>query len=450
MKMSIPWLGRGLRMPPAHATRIEPLPLAPRLHLLLLDDQGLPLPAVVEPGSVIREGQVLAEDPARGVALFAPAGGRLLPSIELALPTGGRGQTLVLETDPSAEPVEFSRDAKPLERSPEEIRQRLRQASLVQPGRPPRSLTWLIDEALGPHGCSATTPRALPGELSHLVVRLVDPEPELAALCSLALELERGPEDLELGTLALARACQARQVHLALERGAKLSGLESAAARHGWGLVRVRPGSYPRAHEALLAQAVSGREPDVARGGTQGVLVVDGDITLQVADAVARGRPPRDRPVSVVGPAGTRVFRCRLGTPLGFLSRAAGLELEAAHTAKIVLGGPLTGLAHTEPDFPVTAASAGLSVVPRAELTPEPNLPCVSCGLCVRVCPMRLVPGMLSRLAEFGQFEAARQAHLFTCIECGCCACVCPAGRSLVHFMAHAKHELSSPRSSSP
>ena len=58
------------------------------------------------------------------------------------------------------------------------------------------------------------------------------------------------------------------------------------------------------------------------------------------------------------------------------------------------------------------------------------------------VCPSRLVPGMLSRYCEYGEFEKADNAHLFNCTECGCCAYVCPAGRSMVQFMIHGKAEL--------
>ena len=76
------------------------------------------------------------------------------------------------------------------------------------------------------------------------------------------------------------------------------------------------------------------------------------------------------------------------------------------------------------------------------EVTHDDNGPCVNCGLCSMVCPVRLSPGMLSRYCEYGRWHRAEDAHVFSCIECGCCAYVCPAGRSLVHHFAHAKNEL--------
>jgi electron transport complex protein RnfC len=131
--------------------------------------------------------------------------------------------------------------------------------------------------------------------------------------------------------------------------------------------------------------------------------------------------------------------RARVGTPLREVIAGVGLEAEYA---KVILGGPLGGTAVHTLDFPVTKNLDGVTLIPKADLSLFENEPCLSCGLCAMVCPVRLVPGMLSRLCEFGQFDRAQSAHIFSCTECGCCSYVCPAGRSMVQFMIHGKTEL--------
>ena len=67
---------------------------------------------------------------------------------------------------------------------------------------------------------------------------------------------------------------------------------------------------------------------------------------------------------------------------------------------------------------------------------------CINCGLCVKVCPVNLLPGVLSLYCARDRFEVAEREGLFACIECGCCDYVCPSRRPLVHLFRHAKHQL--------
>ena len=68
--------------------------------------------------------------------------------------------------------------------------------------------------------------------------------------------------------------------------------------------------------------------------------------------------------------------------------------------------------------------------------------PCIGCGACVDACPMRLRPNMLSRYAEFRQYEGCRKEHLEICIECGMCGYVCPACRPMQQYFRMAKFNL--------
>jgi electron transport complex protein RnfC len=54
--------------------------------------------------------------------------------------------------------------------------------------------------------------------------------------------------------------------------------------------------------------------------------------------------------------------------------------------------------------------------------------------MCVRACPIRLVPSRLAKFVEKENIEDAVKWNLMDCIECGSCAYVCPAKINLVQF----------------
>ena len=191
----------------------------------------------------------------------------------------------------------------------------------------------------------------------------------------------------------------------------------------------------------MLIRAMSGSEPEVTfrRAHENGALVVDVDTLLQVVAAVRDHEPVIHRVLTVAGANGAQVVRARIGTSNAAIAKQMG---QGGDIGKVVLGGPMRGLAHHTLAYPLSREQQALTLYPRGEFALSTNEPCVSCGLCVMVCPMRLVPGMLSRYCEYGRWELAEDAHIFNCVECGCCAYVCPAGRSLVQFIVHGKKEV--------
>jgi electron transport complex protein RnfC len=69
----------------------------------------------------------------------------------------------------------------------------------------------------------------------------------------------------------------------------------------------------------------------------------------------------------------------------------------------------------------------------------EKHLPCIRCGKCVEVCPVRLLPQQLYWYASSKNTDRLIEHNLFDCIECGCCAYVCPSDIPLVQYYRYAK-----------
>jgi electron transport complex protein RnfC len=149
-----------------------------------------------------------------------------------------------------------------------------------------------------------------------------------------------------------------------------------------------------------------------------------------------------DRTVTVTG-LGIKEqqnLRVRLGTSFqDVIDACGGFEKEPG---KIIMGGPMMGVAQKSTNVPVIKGTCGILVLPKKETKMFYPRDCIRCGKCIDVCPMRLMPNMLGLLVERGRFNEAKNYHLLDCIECGSCGYVCPSNRSLVHFIKLGKFKV--------
>jgi electron transport complex protein RnfC len=112
------------------------------------------------------------------------------------------------------------------------------------------------------------------------------------------------------------------------------------------------------------------------------------------------------------------------------------------NAAKLIVGGPLMGHALHDLQVPLTQQTDSIMVQTAEEISGYTHQACMSCGFCVRHCPVGLMPNELSKYCEYGRFDLAEKNDLFACIECGICAYVCPVKRPMVHLLRFGKHEV--------
>ncbi len=412
------------------ASGLRPCPPPAVLRLSLAQHAGRAARVCVAVGDRVRGGQAVGHaDGEFSADVHAPRAGRIqaIRTSELPGLPGLSAVEVWLEVEGDDAISLPPLDA--LSAEPSALRERIRAAGVV---------------GLGGAGFPTSEKLAVGREL--LILNGAECEPWIA--CDDALLREHADEVVSGGKL-LARAVGAARVQLAVEdsMAAALDACRQAIAAHGDGLVElaVVPTIYPEGGERQLIQALTGRE--VPRGGLPRDLgiVVQNVATARAAwRAVALGEALTERIVTVTGPGVVRPgnYVVPLGTTVAHLVAQAGGY--APDAARLLLGGPMMGLALPHDEVPLGKTHNCVLVQSAADVVAEasePEMPCIRCGDCAPVCPARLLPQQLLWQVRTERYERAVDQGLFDCIECGCCDLACPSHIPLTAHFRHGKSE---------
>ncbi len=227
---------------------------------------------------------------------------------------------------------------------------------------------------------------------------------------------------LEAGLALARRLSDAPRFVLALPEGSPHS-LPGADAHY------VKP-VYPVSLSYPLIRAVTGKE----RPEDITVLRLHALFALGL---VAESGLPLTRAVTT---ALGQNYLAPVGTPVSAFFDRQGLRPEPGDT--VLLGGAMRGAAIAGTSRGIGKGDDAVQFIKKGALPPLEDTPCIGCGACVHICPVRLRPNMLSRYAEFGLYESCRKEHIEVCIECGLCGYICPSCRPMQQYFRMAKHHL--------
>ncbi|MAT38598.1 MAG: electron transport complex subunit RsxC [Ectothiorhodospiraceae bacterium] len=200
---------------------------------------------------------------------------------------------------------------------------------------------------------------------------------------------------------------------------------------------------YPQGAEKMLIKAVNGREvPPGKLPLDVGVVIQNIGTAVAIYDSIAKGEPQITAALTVTG-AGIKEPKnliVPVGTPITEVLEFCGGVTEDA--SKVIVGGPMMGVAQYDLAAPVMKATSGIVVLTKKEMRKQEETPCLRCGKCVDACPLHLVPTKLSRYSQLGRFEEAEELGVTVCMECGTCAFTCPANIPLVQWLRLGKQEV--------
>lgn len=158
---------------------------------------------------------------------------------------------------------------------------------------------------------------------------------------------------------------------------------------------------------------------------------------LYVLGQIAETGLPCSRAVLTIA---SRNYRLVTGTPVREALEAAGVRVYPAD--QVVLGGPFRGQCVFSPAQGIRPDDLALTVVRREAFPATQDVACLNCGECVLVCPVGLMPNMLSRYAQYNLFEKTVGYAVHSCIECGMCSYSCILQRPVLQYIRLAKAEL--------
>ena len=391
----------------------------------LLQHAGTPARCVVQQGDKVSEGMLIGKaEGALSANVHSSIPGTVVAVTGITLPGGVASQAVVIDLE-----GEFGKSGKPRQPRAWEGASRIELLGRIQSA----GVVGLGGSLMPTHLKLASAPGS---PVALLVANGIDGEPGLSA--DFALLREKTAEIAE--ALRICRALlEPQRIVLALGEDAReLAGaFEEACATSKLACdIAILPSTYPQGHEQIVLGSIG------VKGAPGRSVILNVASLYAVYEAVVLDRPLIERVVTVAGApvARPRNLKVRLGTRLGDLFEECGGLLAAP--GKIVIGGPMRGVAVSSLDIPVTKGTSGVTVFDESAARTRTEWPCIRCGACVEVCPWDLFPTRLYKLVRQGSLAVADREGLSRCTECGCCAFACPSHIPLVAVFHEGKKAL--------
>jgi len=414
-------------------TEDKPIELAnePKMvYIPLRQHIGAPASPIVEVGDSVKVGQKIGE--AGGfvsVPIHSSVSG-VVKAVGNHEVLGGFAQTITIENDMLNEVHESVKPKGDLEElSGKEIVEIIKEAGIV---------------GMGGAGFPAHVKLSPPPDKNIDVLILNGSECEPYLTNDYRLMLEK-PEEIVFGLKALMKIFDIKEAYIGIENNKPkaIKIMEEIVKDEPIIKIAKLKTKFPQGAEKQLINACTGRQ--VPSGGLPmevGAVVQNVATAAAIAKAIKTGMPLIDRICTVTGKGikEPKNLNIKIGTMLSEIVEQCGGYEE--NIEKIILGGPMMGIATYTDQLPSTKTTSGILVLTEEEAKlPEANS-CIKCGKCVVTCPSFLQPVYISAYALINDFEMAEKYNALDCIECGSCSFVCPAKRPLVESIRLAKREI--------
>lgn len=421
------------------ATAEKPIvDLAPPKELVYPLSQHIGAPAVpcVKTGDTVLMGQKIAEAGGYVSANIHSSVSGTVKTIEKRLhPNGSVMECIVIENDgqdtPAPELTQPNRDYKSL--SAKELINLIQDAGIVGMG----GATFPTHVKLTP------PPEA---KIDYVIINGAECEPYLTSDYRAMLET---PDEILTGLAIILQIFGLKTGYIGIEDN-KPKAIESMrAAAAGFQDADIQIVSlktkYPQGAEKQLINAVTGRKVKPGQLPWQvGCIVSNIDTAASITRAVVEHKPLMRRIVTLGGDAlkNPMNYRVRIGTSFGYILEQSGGF--SAPVKKLLMGGPMMGLAVPNQNVPVIKGTSGILAFGEKAARLDAEQPCVRCAKCLYVCPMNLQPNLLDKFSRSDDFTTLEKLHIADCIECGSCAYVCPSKRRQVQQIKVAKVKMKS------
>ncbi len=391
---------------------------------------GAPALPIVAKGDKVLRGQMIAE---AGGFVSAPVYATVSGTVKSIEPrrvvTGDSIMSIIIENDNKYDEVIYNGVENADELSKQEILERIKLAGIVGMG----GAGFPTHVKLSPKE---------PDKIDYCIANCAECEPYLTSDYRRMIE---EPEKLVEGLKCVLKLFDNAMGILAVEDNKpdcieKLKELTKNETRI---LVKTLKTKYPQGAERQLIYATTKRAVNSSMlPADVGCVVNNVDTLCAVYNAVINGKPLMERIVTVTGDAIRRPqnFRVHIGMSYEeLIEEAGGFKI---NPEKIVSGGPMMGFGLWDLNVPTTKTASALLCLTKDEVSKYEPSACINCGMCLEVCPGRVMPKVLSDLANRGDLEKFEKMEGMECCECGCCSFVCPAKRHLTQSIKSARKQV--------
>jgi electron transport complex protein RnfC len=409
---------------------IESLPPPEKVMIPLLQHFGATAKPLVKKGDEVSLGQKIGESEAFfSASVHSSVSGKVLSVDNTNHPGGYPTPAVTIANDGEDRLCPENEGVKdPFSLSPDEIRQKVREAGVVGLGG-----------AAFPTSVKLSPPKDKP--IDTIIINGCECEPMLTADYRLMLE---SSESILKGAELARIATGAQRIMVGIEDNKKKAfKLIQDKIQEIRGEVVLLKTKYPQGAEKNLIYALLRRE--VPRGGLPfdvGIVVQNVGTAKAIWEAVSRGKPLYERAITVSGNGieEPKNILVRIGTPFQKIIEFCGGLEDGADI--LVMGGPMMGISQWSLDTPLIKGTSGL--LAWTSSPPAIEYPCIRCGRCVEHCPMGLVPTQLAKYIRYDNLTDAEKWGILDCVECGCCQYICPSRIPLVHWMRLGKNKIAS------
>jgi len=383
----------------------------------------------VKKGSVVVQGELIAEaDGFISAPIHSSVCGTVASIGKLDTVTGFPKDSIVITPNGQSENVPLP-PLDPETITPDEIRVRVAEAGIVGQGG-----------AAFPTSVKLTPPKDKVIEM--VILNGCECEPYLTR--DYRFMLER-PDAVISGLKLIMKALHVKKGIIGIEdnKPKAAEALKSHLKENDCIKILVLKTKYPQGAEKMLIKAATGKEVPVGKLPLDvGIVIQNVGTAVSIYDAVVKGEPLITAALTVSGKGikNPKNLIVPVGTPImDVLDFCGGVTEDAA---KVIVGGPMMGVAQFNFSAPVMKATSGIVVLTKKEVDEKDETPCLRCGQCVETCPLGLMPTKLARYTQLEKYEEADDIGITVCMECGTCAFTCPANIPLVQWIRLGKQKV--------
>ena len=392
--------------------------------------KSLPVEEVVKVGDQVLQGSLLAKPTTnRGAFVYSPTSGKVVSVVEKFTPTGHKCKHIVIKNDNSLKEYKFA----PIEEfNSKELLKRL-------------AVSGIVDATFG------GTPSYLRYSLNavdrkftlHIIMSNTDPY--LSA--NEALALHRTAEVVE-GAKYFAQILASKKIVFVFTKRSKKAQkvLVEFIKKNDPNLnyaIKEISNNYPSDNlKLLMARFKPKKNIFVDKDNTE-VFVEDAITCFSFFNAVKNNQPINYRVITVSGNDVVRKgnYIVKNGISFEHVLEVVG-TIDNKRPFKVLNGGIMSGIAQYTLDVSCNPETQSITFIDDREFDVPDEKPCINCGRCIDVCPVKLMPNRLDEVCVNRKQYEAEKLGIRSCLECGCCSFVCPSKRYLTQRLSSVKKDV--------